>query len=83
MIDLDHEINRDVLVERIDALQDALQSIVQWSEAYPLDVFPEPDLKKARQLLEAGGVSLDSVSAHCMRHVIASVGEIARRALDE
>ncbi|QOG21369.1 hypothetical protein [Bradyrhizobium sp. SEMIA] len=82
MIDLDNEINRDALIERIDNLQDALQSIVAWSQAYPLEVFPEPDLKKARALLEAGGISLDSVSAHCMRHVIISVGEIARRGLD-
>ena len=64
-------------------MEDALQSIVQWSEAYPLEVFPEPDLKKARALLEAGGITLDSVSAHCMRHVITSVGEIARRGLGE
>ncbi|MET4628426.1 hypothetical protein ABIB83_005459 [Bradyrhizobium sp. I1.8.5] len=81
MSDIYDEINRDVLIERIDVLQDALHSIKAWSEAYPLEVFPEPDLKKARQLLEAGGVTLDSVSAHCMRHVIMSVGEIAQRAL--
>ncbi|MGY2987746.1 hypothetical protein [Bradyrhizobium sp. USDA 4508] len=42
--------------ERIEILHDALQSIVQWSEAYPLTVFPEPDLKKAAELLRAGGI---------------------------
>ncbi|MCW2218777.1 hypothetical protein M2232_002309 [Bradyrhizobium japonicum] len=69
------------LVDHYEQMQDALQSIVQWSEAYPLSVFPEPDLKKARAALDAAGISLDSISAHCMRHVVTSVGEIARRAL--
>jgi hypothetical protein len=44
-------------------------------------VFPEPDWKKAKELLEAGGVSLDAISAHCMRQVIEGVGQIAREAL--
>lgn len=67
--------------ERIDELIEALQRIVQWSEAYPIDVFPEPDLKKARELLAAGGITIDAISAHCMRHVVEGVGKIARDAL--
>jgi hypothetical protein len=67
--------------DRIDELTEALDRIVQWSEAYPLEIFPEPDLKKARELLAAGGITLDAVSAHCMRHVIEGVGKIAREAL--
>jgi len=67
--------------DRIDELEVALHKIAQWSEAYPLDIFPEPDLKKARSLLEAGGITLDAISAHCMRHVIEGVGKIAREAL--
>ena len=63
-----------------ERMQEALEQIVRWSEAYPLDIFPEPDLKKARELLEAGGITLDAVSAHCMRHVIDAVGNIAREA---
>lgn len=68
--------------ERIDRLESALYRIAQWSDAYPLSVFPEPDLKKAAALLNAGGITLDSVSAHCMRHVVASVGQIAKVALE-
>jgi hypothetical protein len=68
--------------DETERYKEALERIVQWSEAYPLDVFPEPDLAKARALLEAGGITLDAVSAHCMRHVVAGVGEIARKALD-
>jgi hypothetical protein len=44
-------------------------------------VVPEPDLEKARQLLAAGGMTLDSVSASCARHVVKGVGKIAKNAL--
>jgi hypothetical protein len=64
-----------------DLLEEALQRIVQWSEAYPLAVFPEPDFKCAAELLQAGGLTLDAVCASCMRHVVLGVGEIARQAL--
>jgi hypothetical protein len=57
------------------------QRIAQWSDAYPLDVFPEPNLEKARQLLEAGEMTLDSVSASCARHIVEGVGKIAKEAL--
>lgn len=67
--------------ERSEAMAEALEHIVQWSNAYPLDIFPEPDLKKARELLEAGGMTLDAVSASAMRHVIDGVGTIARKGL--
>jgi len=59
----------------------ALQRIVQWADAYPLDVFPEPDFAKAHELLKAGGMTLDAISASNMRHVIEGVGKIARDAL--
>lgn len=68
--------------DRADDLEEALQRIVQWSEAYPIDIFPEPDLKKARELLASGGITLDAISAHCMRHIVEGVGKIARDALN-
>ncbi len=52
---------------------ETMEQIESWSKAYPTDVFPEPDLAKARELLEAGGMSLDSLSASAMRHVITKV----------
>lgn len=69
------------MTDREEKLEEALQRIVQWSEAYPLDIFPEPDWKKAGELLRAGGITLDAVSAHCMRHVVEGVGRIAKEAL--
>jgi hypothetical protein len=64
-----------------DRLRDALQQIEAWSRAYPLKVFPEPDMTRVRELLEAGGITLDAVSASNMRHVIEGVGKIASDAL--
>jgi hypothetical protein len=71
------------MTDIIERYEEALQRIVQWSEAYPLDIFPEPDLKRAADLLRAGGITLDAISAHCMRHVIEGVGRIAREALSK
>ncbi len=61
--------------------QDALRRIVEWSQAYPLAIFPKPDLHRAHQLLQAGGMTIDSISADAMRHVIEGVGKIASDAL--
>jgi hypothetical protein len=69
--------------DREAALEEALLRIVQWSEAYPLDIFPEPDFAKAHELLKAGGMTLDAISASNMRHVVEGVGRIARAALSD
>jgi hypothetical protein len=70
------------MTDREEKFENALRQIVAWSEAYPLSVFPEPDLNKAQVLLRAGGMSLDGISAHAMRHVVEGVGKIAREALE-
>jgi hypothetical protein len=69
--------------DRLDTIIDALQKIQSWSESYPVDIFPEPDLKRAAELLNAGGITLDAVSASTARKIIKGVGEIARDALKE
>lgn len=56
--------------------KEKLRRIADWCRAYPLAVFPEPDLVKARALLEAGGMTLDAISASNMRHVLKGVLEI-------
>lgn len=60
--------------------REALKQIADWASAYPLDVFPEPDLKRAHEVLEAAGLSLGAISAHAMRHVLAGVQKIAAAA---
>ena len=61
----------------IERLRGALTEIEQWGRAYPLAAFPEPDFGAARTLLEAGGLTLDAVSASNMRHVLTEVAERA------
>jgi len=69
------------LTRERDALREALERIEQWGRAYPLSVFPEPDFAKAREALEAAGLTLDAVSASNMRYIVEGVSEIARAAL--
>ena len=61
--------------------RESLEKIDTWAKAYPLEVFPEPDFKKAAALLKAGGMTIDAISASNMRHVVEGVGKIAREAL--
>jgi hypothetical protein len=68
--------------DEIERLRAALEEIAAWSRAYPLAVFPEPNLERATALLAAGGMTLDAVSAAAARHVLAGVEGIARRALE-
>ena len=66
---------------KADRYEDALQKIGNWAKAYPLDIFPEPDFKKVRAVLNVVGITLDSVSASNMRHVISGVEQIVSEAL--
>lgn len=60
------------------SLEEFTEWVEQWAEAYPLDIFPEPDLKKVRAALEGVGITLDAVSASSMRHVITRVRDQLR-----
>jgi hypothetical protein len=58
--------NRD----RIDELEEVLWCIAQWIDAYPLHVFPEPDLVRhvvADDLIDA--VLDDLPASSCIRRV--------------
>lgn len=69
---------------RLVCMEEALSRIARWAEAYPPAVFPEPDAAyyaKAREVLEANGMTLDRLSAAAMRHVITQVGKIAKEGL--
>ncbi len=57
-------------LDEVEMLQGLLDEIRQWASAYPVAVFPEPDFKRANELLQAGGMSIDAVSASNMRHVL-------------
>ena len=68
--------------ERSEDYRQALRQIEQWTEAYPEDIFPEPDWPKVKALLAAGGIALDAVSGSNMRHALEGVKKIAKRALE-
>ena len=72
--------------DRIAELEGALEQIDNWSRAYPLDVFPEPTSDQWAMLHAAAksfSPGIDRFSASNMRHVVTSVGEIARAALSK
>ena len=69
------------LLDALDDAREALEHIVQWADAYPLDIFPEPDFAVCAVALNGVGQTLDAVSASSMRHVVKGVGDIARAAL--
>jgi len=67
-----------------EQVNEAVEHITDWKDkAYPLDAFPEPDFGKAKELLTAGGMSLDIVSASCFRSVLGRVCEILAAALKQ
>ena len=72
--------NKDKKIER---LREVLEDFVSWSEAYPTDIFSVPDYKKAHELLLAGGMTLDSISASIMRRATEMIGKRSRAALEE
>jgi predicted nucleic acid-binding protein len=70
----------------MDRLEEALHRVASWEEAYPLSAFPEPSgdyYRRAREVLEANGMTLDRIAAASMRHVVTQIAHIARRALYE
>ena len=74
------------MCDRCDDLEEALRRIVQWADAYPTDIFHEPDeeeCKLAAEVLRDNGMTLDAFSASMGRHCLKGVGEIARNALKE
>ena len=71
--------------DRIEELETALRRIVEWADAYPLEIFPavtEEYARRAHEVLTAKGMTLDRLSAHAMRHCLSGVRRIAASALE-
>ena len=64
-----------------DEIRNLLDDFVRWSEAYPTDIFPEPNFAQAHRLLLAGGMTLDAISAAIMRRATQIVGRRARETI--
>lgn len=67
--------------DTVEIAVDALIKINDWAQAYPLEVWPEPDWEKVKELL--GSHLLSCVSASNMRHVIDSVKNITHEVLQK
>ena len=63
-------------VSKFDELEDKLQQILNWINAYPLEVFPEPDFKKAGEILKEFDISISAISASNMRYVLEGIKRI-------
>lgn len=72
--------NDDLQAEN-ERLKEGYRRIGNWTKAYPLEVFPKPDMKKAAKVLKAAGMTLDAIAADNMRHVLNGVKDIAMEAL--
>lgn len=68
------------LEERIAELEAVLESIKAWARAYPLEIFPEPDLGQVAQVLNDAGITLDAVSASTIREVLREITEMIDKA---
>ena len=62
--------------EKIKELEKCLKRIKNWCDAYPIEIFPEPDFKKAAKVLKDNGMTIDSISASAMRHITEGIKEI-------
>ncbi len=65
--------------ERISQLEDIFNKIENWCKAYPIDIFPKPDLKKAHTVLESAGMTLDAITADAMRHVTDGIKDLIEK----
>ena len=63
---------------RLEVAEDKLRLIADWCAAYPLEMFPKPNTKKARALL--GDTLFTQLSAYSMRHVCEGIAKIAAQA---
>jgi len=66
----------DINVKYINKLESKLDRIRQWCDAYPIDIFPEPDFKKVHQLLKENSMSLDSITASNIRYALRGIIKI-------
>ena len=70
------------LSAKLEAATGALERIQEWAAAYPVEVFQEPDMKRAHELLTAGGITLDCVAASIIRRVLEGMQATAREGLE-
>ncbi len=69
------------MTESTDHMEDALRSIKRWCEAYPLEVFPEPDKAAIRALI--GDDRMAALHASWARQILTGIARYVREGLGE
>lgn len=80
-VDNDDVATVKTLAKAVVELRDALKQCVAWSEAYPVDIFPQPTPEQVDVVCKTLGLRIDSISAMVLRNYTSRIGEIAREAL--
>jgi hypothetical protein len=60
----------------IEKLKKKLEIVENWTLQYPLEIFPDPDYKQVREVLEASGITLDCVTAGIVRRMMANINQV-------
>lgn len=66
-------------MDELEELREKMHLIKTWIDAYPISVFPEPDFKKAHEVLKQHGMTLDAIAASSMRHVLEGIKDIIEK----
>ena len=72
------------MLAHIEKLEEALQRIQQWAQAYPVKAFPPvsiEDLRHAQFACKAIGIELAAIHGEWARHILKGIEEITNRAL--
>lgn len=71
------EKGKDQEAYAIDRAMEIVQVLQQWSQAYPLDIFPPPDWEQVHRALRQVDVSGSALAADCMRYVVKTMHDRA------
>jgi hypothetical protein len=65
--------------EHEERMADALRRIQSWCDAYPIEAFPEPDLKAIREKI--GDSAMSALHASWARHILKGIARHAQKGL--
>ena len=57
--------------------EERLYYIRAWLDAYPLEAFPDQDLKLADKVLKRHGISMGAMHGQWARHIVSGLRKIA------
>ena len=67
-----------IILHRYNKMKEAVERIFDWRNAYPVEMFPRPNLEADRKLLGDSDFAL--LNAAAMRHVVTRIAAISEAA---